>query len=162
MSNISRWEPFQDMLTLREAMQQLLEDSVVTPANARRSGQVFSPAMDVSETKDAFLVEASVPGLQPEQLDITVENNVLSIRGEIKRERESSERNFHRVERHFGSFQRTIALPSTVHAEAISAKLENGVLRLEIPKAEAVKPRKISVNVATNANNQIEVGGSAS
>lgn len=157
MSNMSRWDPFQEMLTLREAMQQLLEDSVVSPSSTRSGGQSFAPAMDVSETQDSFIVEAAVPGLKPEDLDITLENNVLTVRGEIKQQQESKERNFHRVERRYGSFQRTISLPSTVNAEAIRANLEHGVLRLEIPKAEAVKPRKIAVN-NTSTERQLEVG----
>ena len=145
MANISRWDPFQDMLSLREAMNQLMEESFVRPDGAR--GQNFVPALDLSETKDAYLVEAAVPGLKPEDLEITVENNVLTIKGETRQEAETKDRSYHRVERRFGSFQRAITLPNTVKADAIKASLEQGVLKLEIPKAEEVKPRKISVNV---------------
>ena len=148
MSNLTRWDPFNDMLTLREAMNQLLEDSFVRPA-AARGGQGFVPALDVSETEDGYQVEAAVPGLKPEDLEITVENNVLTIKGETRQEKEDKQRSFHRIERRFGSFQRTIALPNTVKPVAIKASLEHGVLRLEIPKAEEVKPRKISVNVGS-------------
>jgi len=155
MSSVNRWDPFQDMLSLREAMNQLLEDSVVRPMTAR-GGQGFVPALDVSETEDGYLVEAAVPGLKPQDLEITVENNVLTIKGEVRQEREDKKRSFHRVERRFGSFQRTIALPTTVKSDAIQAALTDGVLRLEIPKAEEVKPRKISVNVG-NGGKQIEV-----
>jgi HSP20 family protein len=156
MANISRWDPFQDMLTLREAMNQLLEESFVRPTSGP-SGQGFVPALDLSETAEGYLVEVAVPGLKPEDVDITVENNVLTIKGETRQESEDKQRNFHRVERRFGSFQRSIALPTTVKADAIQASLENGVLRLEIPKAEEVKPRKISVNVGAG-NKAIEVG----
>jgi HSP20 family protein len=156
MTNLSRWDPFQDMLTLREAMNQLLEESFVRPANGR-GGQSYVPALDLSETEDAYLVEAAVPGLKPEDLDITFENNVLTIKGETRQESEDKQRSFHRIERRYGSFQRTIALPTTVKTDAIQASLENGILRLEIPKAEEVKPRKISVNVG-GAGKQIEVG----
>ena len=158
MSNLSRWDPFQDMLTLREAMQQLLEDSFVAPTTSQRGGQTFAPAMDVSETKDSFVVEAALPGIKPEDMDITLENNVLTIRGEMKQESTSKERNFHRIERRFGTFQRSISLPSTVKSDAINASMEHGVLRLEIPKAEAVKPRKIAVNSTGNPERQLEVG----
>jgi HSP20 family protein len=133
------------MLSLREAMSQLMEESYVRPDAAR--GQGFVPALDVSETQDAFLVEAAVPGLKPEDLEITVENSVLTIKGETRQENTAKERNFHRIERRFGSFQRTIGLPKSVQADAIKANLEHGVLKLEIPKAEEIKPRKISVNV---------------
>lgn len=155
MTNLTRWDPFTDMLTLREAMNQLFEESVVSP-RAARSGQGFVPALDLSETADAFLVEATVPGLKAEDLDITVENNVLTIKGDLRQEAEDRKRNYHRVERRYGSFQRTISLPSTVKADAIQASLTNGVLRLEIPKSEEVKPRRISVS--NGESKQIEVG----
>jgi HSP20 family protein len=157
MTNLSRWDPFQDMLSLREAMNQLLEESFVRPVNGRAGQQGYVPALDLSETQDGYLVEAAVPGLKPEDLEITVENNVLSIRGQTHKEDEDKQRNYHRVERRFGSFQRTIALPSTVKTDAIQASLESGILRLEIPKAEEVKPRKISVNVGAGGK-AIEVG----
>jgi len=152
---MTRWDPFQEMLTLREAMNQLFEDSVVRPANAR-GAQGFTPALDLCETQDGFVVEAALPGLKPEDLEITVENNILTIKGETRRESEDKQRNYHRVERSFGSFQRSIALPTTVKADQIKATLTNGVLQLDIPKAEEVKPRKISVNVGEGK--QIEVG----
>ena len=154
MANITRWDPFQEMLTLREAMNQLFEDSVVRPGNIR--GQGFVPALDLSETNDGFVVETALPGLKPEDIEITVENNVLTIKGETRRENEDKNRSYHRVERSFGSFQRTVGLPSTVKADQIKASLTDGVLRLDIPKAEEVKPRKISVNVGESK--QIEVG----
>ena len=154
MANVTRWDPFQDMLSLREAMNQLMEESFVRPNGTR--GQGFVPALDLSETAEGFLVEAAVPGLKPEDVEITVENNVLTIKGETRQEKEDKQRSFHRIERRFGSFQRTIALPNTVKPDAIKASLEHGVLRLEIPKAEEVKPRKISVNVGEHKT--FEVG----
>ena len=155
MATISRWDPFQDVLSLREAMNQLVEESFVRPT-AGQSGQNFVPALDLSETPEGYLVEAALPGVKPEDVEVTVENNVLTIKGETRQETDSKQRNFHRIERRFGSFQRTIGLPTTVKADAIKADLTNGVLRLEIPKAEEVKPRKISVNVGENK--ALEVG----
>lgn len=146
MTNITRWDPFQDMLTLREAMNQLFEESVVSPATARR-GQGFVPALDLSETADGYVVELAVPGLKSEDLEVTFENGVLTVKGEVKQETEEKKRNYHRIERRYGAFTRSIGLPSTVKADAIQADLKDGVLRLDIPKAEAVKPRKISVAV---------------
>jgi len=143
------------MLTLREAMSQLFEESYVAPTNGR-SGQGFVPALDLSETTDGYLVEVAVPGLKPEDLDVTVENNVLTIKGKLDRQNEDRQRNYHRIERRYGSFQRTIALPSTVKADSIAADLNNGILRLEIPKAEEVKPRRIGVNVSQGKT--LEVG----
>jgi HSP20 family protein len=155
MANLNRWDPFNEMLTLREAMNQLLEDSVVAPSQQSR-GQGFSPALDLSETEDSFVVEVALPGLKAEDVHVTFENNVLTIRGQLRQETEEKKRNYHRVERRYGSFQRTIGLPSTVRADAIQASLNNGVLRLDIPKAEEVKPRRINVNVGSDK--QIEVG----
>ena len=160
MATITRWDPFQDMLTLREAMSQLLEDSVVRPVNGPRSNQGFVPALDLSETPEAFLVEVTVPGLKAEDLNITIENNVLTISGEVRQEQESKDRNYHRVERRFGSFQRSISLPNRVKADAIGASLENGVLHLSIPKAEEIKPRRINVNIAPNGQKTIEANKS--
>ena len=155
MATVTRWDPFQDALSLREAMSQLMEESFVQPT-AAQGGKKFVPALDLSETADGYLVEAALPGVKPEDVEITVENNVLTIKGETRKETDDKQRNFHRVERRFGTFQRTIGLPSTVKADQIQASLTNGVLRLEIPKAEEVKPRKISVNVGQNKT--IEVG----
>ena len=155
MATITRWDPFQDVLSLREAMNQLVEESFVRPT-AGQSGQNFVPALDLSETPEGYLVEAALPGVKPEDVEVTVENNVLTIKGETRQEVDEQKRNFHRIERRFGSFQRTVGLPTTVKADAIQASLTNGVLRLEIPKAEEVKPRKISVNVGQNKT--IEVG----
>jgi HSP20 family protein len=156
MATITRWDPFQDVLSLREAMNQLVEESFVRPT-AAQGGQNFVPALDLSENAEGYLVEAALPGIKPEDVEVTVENNVLTIKGETRHEFDDKQRNFHRAERRFGAFQRTIGLPTTVKADQIHASLTNGVLRLEIPKAEEVKPRKISVHVGENK--AIEVGG---
>ena len=156
MTNLSRWDPFNEMLTLREAMSQLFEESFVSPSVSRRGQGGFVPALDLSETPDGYLVEVAAPGLKPEDVQITLENNILMIKGELRQESQDKQRNFHRVERRYGAFQRTITLPSTVKSDAIKAELTNGVLRLDIPKAEEVKPRRIDVKVG--ADKQIEVG----
>ena len=156
MTNVTRWDPYNDMLTLREAMSQLFEESFVSPNVSRRGQGGFVPALDLSETADGYLVEVAAPGIRPEDVQITLENNVLTIKGELRQEAQDKQRNFHRVERRYGAFQRTIALPSTVKSDAIKAELSNGILRLDIPKAEEVKPRRIDVKVA--ADKQIEVG----
>ena len=143
MASISRWDPLQEMVTLREAMNQLLEESVVR--NQPKQGLV--PALDLAETPDAYELEMAVPGLKSDDLDITFENNVLAISGEIKQNEERSERNYHRVERRYGRFQRAVTLPNLVKADAISANLEHGVLMISVPKAEEIKPRSITVRV---------------
>jgi HSP20 family protein len=157
MSNLTRWDPFQDMLSLREAMNQLLEESFVSPTVARR-GEGFVPALDLSETADGYIVEMAVPGLKAEDLDITLNNNVLTVKGEVRQSAEQKERNFHRIERRYGAFQRSIGLPTTVKADGIRAELRDGILRVDIPKAEEVKPRKI--NVQATQPQQLEVSRS--
>ncbi|NJP07962.1 MAG: Hsp20/alpha crystallin family protein [Chloroflexaceae bacterium] len=143
----SRRDSFQNALSLREAMNQLLEDSFVRHPVFGTSGQDFVPAVDLSETAEAFLVEAALPGMKAEDVQVTVENNVLTISGEVRREESTNERNYHRVERRFGSFQRSMSLPTVVEVDKINASLTDGVLKLTIPKAEAVKPRAIKVSV---------------
>ena len=155
MATLTRIDPFNEMLSLREAMSQLFEDSFVASGTPRSGQGGFAPALDLSETEEGYVVEVAVPGLQPENLQITFENNVLTIKGQVSQQSEDKKRTYHRTERRYGAFQRSIGLPSTVKADAIQAALTNGVLRLDIPKAEEVKPRRITVNVAPQQ--QLEV-----
>lgn len=105
----------------------------------------YAPAMDVRESDDAFVVEADVPGMKKEDVQIEVADNVLTIKGERKDEQEESRRNFHRVERQFGSFLRSVSVPGGFDASRVSAKFENGVLTVTLPKPEERKPRRIEV-----------------
>lgn len=147
-ATISQWDPVQNAMTLREAMNQLFEESFVNPVTQQvRRREEFAPLMDVSETNSAYLVEMAVPGLKCDDLSVTVENNVLYVGGEIRQEKQSEDQQFHRVERTYGKFQRSLTLPNTVKFDEINATLNNGILRLEIPKADEVKPRQISVKV---------------
>lgn len=147
MSNMRRWDPFNEVLSLRDAMNQLFEDSVVSPARMSNR-DAFSMPVNVSETQDGYRVEAVVPGFKPEDLDVTIQDGVLTIRGETSQEQKTGDQqtNYHIMERRYGRFSRSISLPSAVQADNIHATLENGILHLEIPKAEEVKPRKIAVN----------------
>lgn len=151
MSTITRWDPFQEMQAMREAMDKMFQERTAVNGSRR-----VMPALDLSETDVAYVVEMVVPGLKAEDLDISFENGVLTVKGEIKQEQHEEKRYFHRIERRFGSFVRTISLPRSIQAEQISASLSNGILRLDIPKAEVAKPRKINVSVNTlpaEANN---------
>lgn len=147
MANMRRWDPFGEMLSLRDAMNQLFEESYVSSARGGSSNTLAMP-LDVSETQDGYLIEAVLPGLKPEDLDITIQDNVLTIRGETRKEQQQGDKqtNYHLVERRYGRFSRSVSLPTPVQADHVNASLEHGILRLEIPKAEQVKPRKISVN----------------
>lgn len=148
MATINRFDPFQDAMTLREAMSRLFEESLVPNLPAGRTSQSFSPSLDLSENADAYMVEVAVPGMHPEDLKLTFENGILTIAGEVKKESESKDRHYHRVERCYGNFSRSINFPTTVKGDAIVAKLEHGILHLTLPKAEEVKPRQITINLA--------------
>jgi HSP20 family protein len=144
--NIAPWNPLEEMLPLREAMSQLLGESFVRPGETSHGQGGIAAPVDVSETPQAFYVEMAVPGLKSEDLHITVENNVLTIKGEVRRE-EQTDRTYHRVERRYGEFERSMTLPNTVKTDGIRASLKDGILVLEVPKAEEVKPRRINVTV---------------
>ncbi|MDP9310449.1 MAG: Hsp20/alpha crystallin family protein [Chloroflexota bacterium] len=158
MSNIRRFDPFGEMLSLRDAMGQLFEDSFVNPARMG-SRDALGMALDVSETQDSFVVDAVVPGLKPEDLDITIQDNVLMIRGETRQEQQTGQKqaNYHVMERHYGRFSRAVSLPTAVNADQVRATLEHGILHLEIPKAEQVKPRKITVNNSSAHQQTVDV-----
>lgn len=158
MSNIRRFDPFGEMLSLRDAMGQLFEDSFVNPARMG-SRDALGMALDVSETQDSFVVDAVVPGLKPEDLDITIQDNVLMIRGETRQEQQTGQKqaNYHVMERRYGRFSRAVSLPTAVNADQVRATLEHGILHLEIPKAEQVKPRKITVNNSSAHQQTVDV-----
>lgn len=105
----------------------------------------WSPAVDIKEDSDKFVLQADIPGVKPEDIDVSMENGVLTIKGEKKTEAKTEQEGYKRVERTYGSFYRRFSLPDTANAEAISAKSKHGVLEIVIPKREAVKPKKISV-----------------
>ncbi len=133
-----RWDPFEEMNRLHD---HFLSGRGLTT-------QPFKVAVDIREEKDAFLVDVEVPGLSVEDVNIDVEKNVLTIRGERKVEKEEAEGKYKRVERQYGSFSRSFTLPETVDANNISADLKNGVLALRLPKKEAPSPRIIAVNAS--------------
>jgi HSP20 family protein len=146
--SVSRWDPFQDLLAIQDEMNQLF-GRAVGQGPGRSQGQsgerMWAPALDISERKDAYVVTVEVPGIKAEDLDITLEDGLLTIQGERRFTQESTEQQFHRVERRYGSFRRSITLPAQVQAEQIEASFEDGVLEVIVPKAEEAKPKKISV-----------------
>ena len=141
---LTRWDPFRELMNLRTMMDRMLETSF---DDQYRSGQTTSWGLplDVSENDDEFFVKASLPGIKPEDLDITITGSTLTIKGELKEETETKETQYHLRERRFGSFSRSITLPSNVKTEDIQANYENGELTLHLPKAEEAKPKRISV-----------------
>jgi HSP20 family protein len=148
MTNLERWEPFRGTSPLEHQLNRVFGDFF------GRTGQEsnltsWAPAVDIIETEDALTVKADLPDVKPEELDIRVEKNILTIRGERKFEKKTDEKNFLRVERAYGSFSRSFSLSSTVNAEAIKADYRDGVLTLSIPKREEAKPKQIKVSVGT-------------
>jgi HSP20 family protein len=149
MTTMMRWDPFQDLRSAQDEMAQMspmLAHALglhTQQGNARTTA--WAPALDISERKDAYLVTVELPGLKPEDLDLTMEDGLLTIQGERQFTQESSEQQFHRVERRYGAFRRSITLPAHVMAEGIQASFENGVLQIVVPKAEEAKPKRIQV-----------------
>ena len=152
MTTMMRWDPFQDLRSAQDEMAQMspmlaqaLGLHAQQQGNARPTTTAWAPALDISERKDAYLVTVELPGLKPEDLDITMEDGLLTIQGERQFTAESSEQQFHRVERRYGAFRRSITLPAHVLAEQIEASFEDGVLQILVPKAEEAKPKHIQV-----------------
>jgi len=148
MANVARWDPFQDLLSIQDEMNQLFGRAIGQPSS-RQAGEVgtrmWAPALDISERKDAYLVTVEVPGVKAEDLEITLEDGLLTIQGERQFTAESSEQQFHRVERRYGAFRRSITLPSRMDAGAIEASFDDGLLQIVVPKAEEAKPKKIEI-----------------
>jgi HSP20 family protein len=149
MANLTRFDPFSEMVTLRQAMDRLFEDSFVSPLTLRGvNGETAGPALDVHETGDEIVVSAALPGLKPDDVDITITGQTLSIRGEFKADEKVQRDQYLYRERRYGSFHRQLQLPVRVQGDAATATFEDGVLTLSIPKAEEVKPRQIQVKPA--------------
>ncbi len=151
MSRIVRWDPFRDMLAMRGQMDRIMDDwlkEVPSGENGENGGSFVRLALDVSETENNFVVKASVPGINPDDLEINFTDNTLTIQGETKEERTDENERYHVRERRFGRFMRSMTLPVAVNSEQIDAQYDNGVLTLTLPKAEETKPRKINVRNA--------------
>lgn len=144
--SLIRWEPFQELVSLREAMNRLFEESFVWPWPERLvPGRVGSVPLDVYETEDTVVVKAALPGIKPEDVDITVRENTLVIKGEAKAAEEVREENYLRRELRYGAFSREVSLPTMVRADRAEAMCENGILTIKLPKAEEVKPKTIKI-----------------
>jgi HSP20 family protein len=150
MRTIARWEPFRGATSLQDQVNRLFSD-VLERKGEESSLTAWAPSVDIYETEHELVVKADLPEVDPKDLDIRVENNILTIRGERKFEKKVSEENYLRVERAYGSFARSFTLANTVNSEAIKADYQNGVLTLSIPKREEAKPKQIKVNVGTPA-----------
>jgi HSP20 family protein len=151
MNALSRWDPFRGMSSLQDQVNRLFEDAHRTGGGSESSLTSWAPAVDIHETENELVVTADLPGMNEKDLDVRVENNLLTIRGERKMESSVNEENFLRVERSYGSFSRSFALPNTINTEEIKADYRNGVLTVKLPKREETKPRQVKVNIQSSA-----------
>ena len=147
---VTRWEPFRNLSTLQEQVNRLFDSSF--KGNGDNSTlTTWAPAVDIYETENELVLKADLPDVNEKDLDIRVENNMLTIRGERKFEQKVNEDNYLRIERTYGSFSRSFSLPNTVNTEAIKADYKNGVLTVQLPKRAESKPKQVKVNI-TNGN----------
>ena len=143
--SIVRWEPLREVMTLREAMDRLFEDSFVGRRPREWLPAEGTLALDMYQTEDAAVIRNSVPGVKPDDIDITISGNTLTISGETKEEEEVKEEDYVRRERRYGSFSRSVVLPEGLEPDKAEASFEDGILTLSIPKAPEAKPRVIEV-----------------
>jgi len=145
MSNLIRWEPAREMMSLREAMDRLFEDAFTRPLSLRERDGWSVPAIDMYQTDNEVVVKAALPGIKADEVQINVSGDVLGLKGEMKHEEEKKDKAWHIHEQRWGSFERSVSLPTSVVAEKAKAEFENGVLTITLPKAEEVKPKTITV-----------------
>ena len=143
--NVIKYDPFRELRSLHNEMNRLFTGNLEGQNAGEFARGAWSPSVDIYEDKDRLIVEAELPGMNRDDFELTVENNVLTLRGERKFEKKTDGDNYHRVERSYGSFTRQFTLPQTVTAEGATADFENGVLRVALPKREETKARKIEI-----------------
>ena len=142
---INRWDPFREVVALQNRVNSLFRD--LNEGENSLTTASFVPAVDVYEDEKAVVLKLEVPGVEEKDLDISIEKNTLTVKGERKFEKEEKEENFHRIERRYGSFYRAFTLPSTVDTENVQANYNAGVLRLEFKKKPEAQPKQIKVNI---------------
>ena len=146
-TGLIRWTPEADLMRrpMDRVFNEMLRELWGGVASEGVSNRAWSPAVDIQESADALMITVELPGLKPEEVEITVENQVLTLAGERKFERDAKGETLHRVERAYGAFSRSFTLPTTVAADKVEAKFDLGLLTITLPKAEASKPRKVKV-----------------
>jgi HSP20 family protein len=152
MNRITGWDPFRNISTLQEQVNRLFEDSFFRGRADESNLAAWTPAVDIYEDGNQMVIKADLPDVNEKDIEVRLENNTLSIRGERKFEKKVSEENYLRVERAFGTFSRSFSLPNTVDAEHINAEYRNGVLTITLPKREESKPRQIKVSAGEGRN----------
>ena len=150
MNAITHWGSFRNLTTLQDEMDRLFEGAFTKGQGGQAELASWAPAVDIYEAESELVAKVDLPGVDEKDLDIRLENNTLTIRGERKFEKSVNEENFLRVERAYGSFTRTFSLPNIVNPEGINASYSNGVLTVRMPKREESKPKQVKINVASN------------
>jgi HSP20 family protein len=145
MTSLIRWEPVRELDGMRDAMDRLFDESFFRPLVPALWDTASMPTMDLYQTEESVVVKMGLPGVKPEDIQVSVTNGVLNIRGEVKEEKEEKEKTYHLRERRYGSFSRSVTLPSNVSVDKSDAVFENGVLTLTLPKAEEAKAKTITV-----------------
>jgi HSP20 family protein len=158
---LQRYEPYREMISLRDAMNSLFQDSFVRPLSLLGDANAVMLPLDVIEDENAFTIRASLPGVRPEDVHITVHGNDVTIRGEIKADEENQNEQYHIRERRFGMFQRTVTLSTPISPDKAQATFEDGVLTLVLPKSEAAKPKEIRIGSQAQGGTQAQVGTQA-
>jgi HSP20 family protein len=156
MTLLTRWNPIREMQHLQNQFDLLFEPFARNATRDDWPVATWMPPVDIEESGDMLYVRAEIPGIKPEDIDIRFENGVLTLRGERRFENQNNDRNFHRVERAYGSFVRSFTLPSSIDAEKVSATYRDGILELTMPKREEAKPRKIEIRSVSEGAKQIE------
>lgn len=144
---ITRWRPFRDIVSIQDEMNRLFDDFFGRPLTRPECEDAWSPSVDVSETKDNVIINAEIPGMSKEDVKVSVQDNVLTLSGERKQEKEEKNANYHRIERNYGSFRRSFTLPTPVQPDKVKATYKDGILRITLPKTEEVKPKEIPISV---------------
>jgi HSP20 family protein len=147
MSNLTRWEPDHEMMTLREAMNRLFDDAFTRPFSLMREGGSgwSSPAIDMYQTNNEVVLKAALPGIKADEVQLNISGDVLTIKGETKHEEEKKDKSWHIREHRWGAFERSVTLPTGVISDQAKADFENGILTITLPKAAEAKPKTINV-----------------
>ncbi len=150
---IVRWQPFSTMMAAEREFDRLFRDPFTAFGGEREaepSTRPWAPAVDIFETENSIVLKAELPGIDPKDVEVRVEDNTLYLKGERKFEKETKDENYHRVERSYGSFARSFSLPNSIDADKVVAEYKDGVLNLTLPKREEAKPKTIRINVSRN------------
>ena len=161
MTFVTRWDPFREMTNLQSTLNRILTQENAQSGDDLMTSGTFIPPVDIYEDEHGFKLHVEVPGMKETDIDIRLENNTLTLRGERKFETEQKEENFRRMERRYGSFVRSFTLPNSVDPEKVSAQYENGVLNIQLAKKAEAKPKQIKVNIGISAPKQVKGTGQA-